>query len=141
MMAPLLAGLLVGAGEPAAVPESGMCVGLGWLTAQPGEVVETVDGPDFKVYYFSVNGDPDHGWGVYWGNFAQVEGNGPTLLKRDGVIVRRAIEDDKFGGYLAERDGEQNHFFGSVFDGSKKDEAFFDRVDFGAVAQNRCRES
>ncbi len=83
-------------------------------------------------------GSTNHRWGVYGGNAAQVRSNGPLLMRRDGVTVHRATEDGKFRGYLAEKGGWQNHFFGSVFDGSTKDKAFFDRIDFGPKGQALC---
>jgi hypothetical protein len=54
------------------------------------------------------------------------------------VIVHRATEDGQLRGYLAERGNWQNHFFGSVFDGSNGDKLFFDRVDFGPKGQALC---
>jgi hypothetical protein len=99
-------------------------------------------GPDFDVLYFETGGRPQtRSWGVYSGNAAQVRGSGPVLLKRDGVTVRRAMEDGKFGGYLAQKGYSQNHFFGSVFLGNASDKAFFDRIDFGPGGQLLCRKS
>ena len=69
---------------------------------------------------------------------AAIGRNGPLLLKRDGVVVHRAVEDGKFRGYLAEKGGWQNHFFGSVFNGTAADKAFFERIDFGKTGQALC---
>lgn len=105
----------------------------------PGEKAFVEDGPDFIVLRFEGPGGPqDHWWGVYSGNFAQAKGDGPLLFERDGVVVHRATENGKFSGYLAEKKGWQNHFFGSVFNGSAADEAFFDRIDFGPRGQALC---
>ena len=125
--------------DAAPVRDGGVCVGLSWVRLAPGERAFVERGPDFNVYRFQrTGGSTDHWWGVYAGNFAQVRGNGPLLLRRDGVTVHRAVADGKFRGYLAEKRGWQNHFFGSVFDGTKKDRSFFDRVDFGAQKQTLC---
>jgi hypothetical protein len=118
------------------VHDGGMCAGLSWTRLAAGEKVSAEQGPDFTVYRFEPSeGSTDGWWGLYSGNFAQVRGNGPLLLKRDGVAVNRAVADGKFRGYLAERKGRQNHFFGSVFDGTARDKQFFDRVDFSARGQ------
>jgi hypothetical protein len=124
-----------------AVPthDGGMCAGLSWIRLAEGETVTAEPGPDFTVYRFEGLKGPDHSWwGVYSGNYAQVRGNGPLLLKRDGVAVHRAVTDGQFRGYLAEKNGRQNHFFGSVFSGTDKDKAFFVRVDFSARGQTLC---
>lgn len=124
---------------PAPAHDGGVCAGLSWVKLAPDEKAYIEDGPDFFVLYFEGKGGPeDHAWGVYSGNFAQVHGNGPLLIKRDGVTVRRALEDGKFRGYLAEKGGWQNHFFGSVFDGTDADKHFFDRVDFSPAGQALC---
>jgi hypothetical protein len=133
--------LAAAADTPGAAPiyDGGVCAGLSWVELAPGEKAFIEQGPDFNVFKFEgSSGSDDHWWGVYSGNFAQVRGNGPRLLKRDGVTVRRAVEDGKVRGYLAERDGWQNHFFGSVFEGSPKDKSFFDRIDFGPKGQALC---
>jgi len=133
--------LAAGAGPQLPIHDGGVCVGLSWVTLAIGEKVTVEQGPDFNVYRFEgPKGPEDHWWGVYSGNFAQVEGNGPLLFKRDGVTVKRAIDDGKFRGYLAEKNGWQNHFFGSVFAGNASDESFFDRVDFGQKGQSLCKE-
>lgn len=125
--------------QPAAVHDGGVCAGMSWVRLAPGEKAFEERGPDFSVYRFEgPGGSDDHWWGVYSGNFAQVRGNGPALLTRDGVTVRRATEDGKFRGYLASRGSWQNHFFGSVFSGSSKDRSFFDRIDFGAAGKALC---
>jgi hypothetical protein len=120
------------------VHDGGFCAGLSWIGLLPGEKLTADDGPDFVVY--RVNGPGKRSWGVYSGNFAQVRGNGTLLLTRDGVVVHAAVEDGKFRGYLAEKKGWQNHFFGSVFIGKPTDKAFFDRVDFGPKGQALCRK-
>lgn len=133
--------LAVAADTPNAAPahDGGVCAGLSWVELTPGEKVFVEQGPDFRVFRFEgPDGPADHWWGVYSGNFAQVQGNGPTLLRRDGVTIRRATQDGEFGGYLAEKSGWQNHFFGSVFEGSPKDKSFFDRIDFGPKGQALC---
>jgi len=128
-----------GASVPAPVHDGGVCAGLSWVRLAPDEKAHIVDGPDFFVLYFEGKGGPaDHSWGVYSGNAAQVRGNGPLLLKRDGVVVHRALKDGKFRGYFAEKGGWQNHFFGSVFDGTDADKRFFDRVDFSPAGQALC---
>lgn len=130
-------------GPPAStvrIHDGGMCAGLSWIRLNPGETVTADQGPDFTVFRFETKGADaaKTAWGVYSGNFAQVRGNGPLLLKRDGVAVHRAIEDGHFRGYLAEKKGWQNHFFGGVFSGTDADRAFFARVDFSAKGQALC---
>jgi len=127
------------ASVPAPSHDGGVCAGLSWVKLAPDEKVYVEQGPDFVVLRFEGKGGPrDHWWGVYSGNSAQVRGNGPLLLKRDGVAVHRALEDGKFRGYLAEKGGWQNHFFGSVFDGTDADKRFFDRVDFSPTGRALC---
>jgi hypothetical protein len=126
---------------PEAVPvhDGGVCAGLSWVRLAPGERAFIERGPDFNVFSFEgPGGSTDHWWGVYSGNAAQVRGNGPVLLQRDGVTVRRASEDGKFRGYIAERKGWQNHFFGSTFKGTPGDKSFFDRIDFSTKGQALC---
>jgi hypothetical protein len=140
MLALLMIALLAAATddtEPAQVRDGGVCVGIAWVTLRPGEKVVREPGPDFSVFRFE---GPDHRtWGAYSGNAAQVHANGPLLLKRDGVEVHRAVEDSQFRGYLAHnKQGWQNHFFGSVFTGAAADKAFFDRIDFGKKGQALC---
>ena len=119
--------------------DGGVCLGPSWVRLLPGEKAFIEDGPDFSVFRFEgPNGAEDHWWGVYVGGYAQVHGNGPLLINRDGWVVHRAIEDGKFRGYLAEKGRAQNHFFGSVFNGTSDDEAFFRRIDFGSVGQALC---
>ncbi|WP_156370225.1 hypothetical protein [Novosphingobium sp. Leaf2] len=133
--------LAAAADAPEAAPthDGGICAGLAWVELGPNEKVFIERGPDFNVFRFEgPAGSTDHWWGVYSGNAAQVQGNGPLLMRRDGVTVHRAIENGKFRGYLAERGDWQNQFFGSVFDGSTKDKAFFDRIDFGPKGQALC---
>ena len=143
-MLPLLLLLAITFDRPdiAPVHDGGICAGLSWVYLAPGEKGTIVHGPDFDVLRFhGPGGLTDHWWGVYAGGWAQVRGNGPLLLRRDGVTVHRAIKDGKFSGYLAEKGVWQNHFFGSVFDGSKKDKAFFDRVEFGPKGQALCAKA
>ena len=143
----LLALLLILAGiDDAPVPapshDGGVCAGLSWVKLAPGEKAYVEHGPDFVVLRFEGRGGPgDHGWGVYSGNFAQVRGNGPLLIERAGVSVHRAQKDGEFRGYVAEKDGWQNHFFGSVFDGTDADRRFFDRIDFGQAGRKLCARS
>lgn len=128
-----------GAQEPALEHDGGVCAGISWIRLLPGERVRKEEGPDFFVLRFEgPSGPDDHPWGVYAGGFAQVRGDGPFLLQRDGVVIHRAIENGEFRGYLAQRGHWQNHFFGSVFSGAATDRAFFDRVDFGARGQSLC---
>ena len=135
----LLAALDDGDPRPAQVHDGGVCAALSWVRLAPAEKASVEDGPDFRVFRFEGPAGPtDHWWGVYAGNFAQVRGNGPLLLERDGVTIHRALEDGKFRGYLAEKGGWQNHFFGSVFDGTDNDKAFFDRIDFSPAGQALC---
>lgn len=126
---------------PDAVPvhDGGICAGLSWIRLTPGEVVSVERGPDFRVLRFhGPSGETDNWWGVYSGNYAPVRGNGPVLLRRNRVAVRRATEDGEFRGYIAAKGNRQNHFFGSVFDDNDKDRAFFDRVDLGSEGQALC---
>jgi hypothetical protein len=140
-MLPLLALLAGAADQPKAAPihDGGLCAGLSWIKLTPSDKASVEYGPDFNVYRVQASSGPSTAWwGVYSGGFAQVRGNGPLLLSRDGVTVRLAREDGRFRGYLAEKSGEQNHFFGPVFRGTAADKAFFDRVDFSANARARC---
>ncbi|MBB3909494.1 hypothetical protein [Sphingomonas desiccabilis] len=140
-MLPILLLLAVVADTPDAPPihDGGICAGLSWVHLAPGEKISVERGPDFKVFRFhGPASESDHWWGVYFGNAAQVRGNGPLLLRRNGVTVRRATEDGQFRGYLAKKGGWQNHFFGSVFNGSDKDRDFFDRIDFSSKGQALC---
>ena len=124
---------------PAKIHDGGVCAGLSWVKLAPDEKAFIEDGPDFFVLRFEGKGGPDdHWWGVYSGNFAQVSGNGPLLMKRDGVTVHRAMKDGAFRGYVAEKGGWQNHFFGSVFDGTDADKRFFDRIDFSPAGRALC---
>ena len=118
------------------VHDGGVCAGLSWIRLLPAEHVRVEDGPDFMVLRFE--GPQGLEWGVYSGNHAQVRGNGPLLLRRDGVIIHRAFEGGEFRGYLAEKGSWQNHFFGTVFTGADRDRVFFDRVDFSARGQSLC---
>lgn len=121
------------------IHDGGVCTGLSWIHLAPDERVSIDRGPDFVVFRFhGLAGGTDHWWGVYGGNAAQVRGDGRLLLRRDGVTVHRATEGGKFSGYLAARGAWQNHFFGSVFDGSDHDRAFFDRIDFGPQGRVLC---
>lgn len=136
----LISAALLATPANAAAPAGSVCAGLARVALLPGEKVSVDHGPDFDVYRVSRPAGPkDQGWGVYSGGFAQVRGNGPVLLTRDGVVVRRAVEDGAFRGYLAVKGYSQDHFFGSVFSGSDADRAFFDRVDFGPKGQALCR--
>lgn len=140
-MLPILMLLAAAADAPEAAPthDGGVCAGLAWVELAPNERAFIERGPDFAVFRFEgPGGSTDHWWGVYGGNAAQVRGNGPQLLRRDGVSVRHATEDGKFRGYLAKKSGSQNHFFGSIFDGSTKDKGFFNRIDFGPKGQALC---
>ena len=140
LLLPLLAPALMAETVPADIHDGGICIGLGWATLQPGEKVEVEHGPDFYVYYFSSSDDAS-AWGVYLGSAAQVTGNGPTLLKRDGLKIKRADKDGEFRGYLVQQRYSQNHFFGSALKGTKADRAFFDRVDFGETGKALCRKA
>jgi len=125
--------------ELAPVHDGGVCAGLSWIDLKPGERVFVERGPDFNVFRFEGSAGPeDHWWGVYSGGFSQVHGNSLLLVGRDGVQVHRATENGKFRGYLAEKGRLQNHFFGSVFDGTNADKHFFDRIDFGSRGQALC---
>jgi hypothetical protein len=137
----LISAALLAASAQAAPTTGGACVGLARVTLLPGETVAVDHGPDFDVYRVSgPAGSKGHDWGVYSGGFAQVKGNGPVLLSRNGVVVRRAIENGEFRGYLAAKGYGQDHFFGSVFKGTDADRTFFDRVDFGPKGQALCRK-
>lgn len=143
-LALLFALALVQAGAPEAarpvrLVDNGFCAGISWITLAAGETVSADEGPDFIV--FRVAGPGQAWWGVYAGNAASVSGqDGLTLAERDGVRIRRAHSEQGVAGYLAEnRQGWQNHFFGSVFNQTEADIAFFDRVDFSPAARERCR--
>jgi hypothetical protein len=118
--------------------ENGFCAGISWITLRPGETVTMDEGPDF--YVFRVAGPADESWGVYSGNASQVSSaDRREIVRRNGVTISAATENGEFRGYLAANSqGWQNHFFGSVFDGSTRDIAFFDRVDFSAAGQAKC---
>jgi len=120
--------------------DGGVCIGIAWVKVRDGEEVHVQNGPDFTVTYFQ---NPKHQaegwWAAYAGWWAQAKGMGEPLLRRSDVVIRRAVEDGKFGGYLAEKkNGWQNHFFGSIFHDSATDLAFFDRIDFGPAGQALC---
>jgi hypothetical protein len=139
LAAALLLAILQPAGGQVPLFENGFCTGISWITLRPGEVVTRDDGPDFTV--FQVRGPGDAWWGVYAGNAAQVSGmDAHAFAQRDGVTITSRTDRDGFRGYLA-RDsrGWQNHFFGSVFHNASGDLAFFDRVDFSAAGQAKCR--
>lgn len=126
---------------PADVHDGGVCIGLGWLTLAPGEQAVVSEGPDYAVFYFSKADDPSYDWGVYDGSAPQVSATGPTLLERDGIAVVKSAAGGKFRGYIAKGSSySMNHFFGSVFDGTEKDKAVFDRVDFGETGKALCRK-
>jgi hypothetical protein len=139
---PLALALLIAAPQEGAVlpiKEGGFCTGLAWVAATEASGWSQDIGPDFSVYRY--NG-PDGKWlGIYGGNASQVSNSsGKRLFARDGVTVRSTIVDGKFRGYLAtNKAGWQNHFFGSVFNNTPQDRAFFDRVDFGPVGREKCR--
>ena len=141
MLALLLALSLAAAGEGDDPPvhDGGVCVGLSWVTLDPGETVTVEQRTDFTVYRFHGGKDaPDRAWGVYSGNYADVDSVGKVLLETQGIAVERVIEDGRFAGYLAQRGDDQNHFFGSVFTDDETDKRFFDRVDFGPKGQALC---
>lgn len=125
-------------GQPVETFEHGFCAGISWVTLRSGETVTVDFGPDFRV--FRVAGAADQSWGVYSGNAAQVSyAARRRVARRNGVTLNAVTEDGAFRGYLAiDRQGWQNHFFGSVFNGSARDLAFFDRVDFSAAGQAKC---
>jgi hypothetical protein len=125
-------------GQPVEMFENGFCAGISWITLRSGEAVTADEGPDFRV--FRVTGPEGHSWGVYSGNAAQVSyAARRQVARRSGVTLSAVTEDGAFRGYLAaNRQGWQNHFFGSVFDGSARDLAFFDRVDFSPAGQAKC---
>jgi hypothetical protein len=130
------------AAAQAPIHDGGTCAGLSWVTLAPGERAFVERGPDFNVLRFEGSAGPnDHWWGVYSGNFAQVNGNGPVLLEVDGVVIRRALENGQFRGYLAQKGNWQNHFFGSVFNGTDADKSFFARIDFSARGQALCAKA
>ena len=138
----LATGTLDDAATRSRVHDGGICAGLSWVALAPGEKAVVKRGPDFDVLRFAGPAGPnDHWWGVYSGNAAQVAGNGPILLKTNGVIVRRALENGQFRGYLAQKGNWQNHFFGSVFNGTDADKGFFARIDFGARGQALCAKA
>jgi hypothetical protein len=137
----VLAAVALAATAESALPlapshDGGVCIGFSWAALQPGETAHLEEGPDFRVFRFQ--GPGEQWWGVYSGNFAQVEGNGELLISRDGVVIHRASKDGKFRGYLAQKGSWQNHFFGSVFHGDSGDKAFFDRIDTSAKGQALC---
>jgi hypothetical protein len=120
---------------PDAIPihEGGICTSFSWIRLVPEESVSVEEGPDFNVFWFNGSGGKtDRPWAVYDGNGSLVKGSGPILLRHDGITIQRAVESGKFVGYLAEKGGWRHHFFGSLFDGSDKDLALFDRVDFSS---------
>ena len=118
--------------------ENGFCAGISWITLREGETVAREDGPDFAVW--RVNGPGDAWWGVYAGNAAQVSGlDAHPFTARDGVTITARSDSNGFQGYLAQnRQGWQNHFFGSVFHNGRDDLAFFQRVDFSPAGQAKC---
>jgi hypothetical protein len=126
-------------GQPVETFENGFCAGISWITLRPGETVTVDEGPDF--YVFRVTGPSNLSWGVYSGNAAQVsDADRRQVARRNGVTISAATEGGRFRGYLAvNSDGWQNHFFGSVFNGSATDIAFFDRVDFSEAGQAKCQ--
>ncbi len=114
--------------QQAAPAPDHFCTGLARIELKPGDELAPEDGPDFRVYYVTLADGTN--FGVYDGNFAQVSGGEATLaFERGGLKLNRMKVDGVFRGYLVvDRQGEQNHFFGSVFKGDKSDAAFFDRV-------------
>ena len=127
-------------GLPLDASSGGFCTGLAWVTVTDGTGLSVDRGPDFRVFRYDRS--TTEWWGIYSGQFAQVSDGRMTLLfARDGVRVSRVTVDGRFRGYLAvNRDGFQNHFFGSPFKGDSSDEAFFDAVDFGSTGQAKCHE-
>ena len=138
----ILLALTVALQNPVMTPtihDGGICAGISWITLASNEKVSVEQGPDFEVLRFEgPGGSEDRWWGVYSGRAAQVSGGKAILLSRDGVIVRRAEENGVFRGYVAERNGTQNHFFGSVLNGTPADKAFFNRIDFSPKGQMLC---
>jgi hypothetical protein len=121
------------------VHDGGVCAGLSWVRLAPSEHAAVESGPDFNVYRFNgPAGEDDHWWGLYSGRYANAKAEGRNLLEHDGVTVKRAVKDGKFSGYLAEKEGRQNHFFGSIFSDSSADLSFFARIDFGTTGQTLC---
>ena len=124
------------------VHDGGVCVGISWVQIAPNAQVTREPGPDFNVYRFNgPAGENDHWWAVYSGRYANADADGPILIQRDGVTIRRAVKDGKFEGYIGERDGRQNHFFGSIFSDTSSDLELFARVDFGPTGQALCEKS
>lgn len=125
-------------GLPLGIEEGGFCTGLAWVqTDQPA--VMTVDrGPDFRVFRFDKSSS--EWWGIYAGNASQVgSGEKKVFFRRDGVQVESVTVDGTFRGYLAtDKEGFQNHFFGSPFRNDRSDLAFFAAVDFGAAGKSLC---
>ena len=138
----ILLALTVALQNPVTTPplhDGGICGGMSWIRLAPHEKVSVEQGPDFNVLRFErPGGAGDHWWGVYIGRAAQVSGGKAILFSRDGVTVRRAEENGVFRGYVAERKGTQNHFFGSMLNGTPADRALFDRIDFGPRGQMLC---
>lgn len=99
----------------------------------------TVDhGPDFRVFRFDKS--QSEWWGIYAGNYSQVSnGIRKPFFERDDVRVEAVTVDDRFRGYLAtDKNGVQNHFFGSPFQNDPSDLAFFESVDFSAAGKALC---
>ena len=139
MLALMLAALMQSAATPEIVHDGGVCVGLSWVHLASREQVVVEPGPDFDIYRFhGPDGEDDSWWAVYSGRYANAKAQGPTLVERDGVVVRRAVKDAQFTGYLAEKEGLQNHFFGSIFKDQTSDLALFSRVEFGPAGQSLC---
>lgn len=121
-------------------PTNSFCAGLSWVTLRPGETMKEERGPDFSV--FRVSGPGTIYWGVYSGMAGQAKPDEKHLFMRDGVVVSPSHEKGSFHGYFAVNSkGWQNHFFGSVFKDTAVDKSFFNRVDFSAFGQARCRKS
>lgn len=126
----MLLPLLLSIASPQAAPDR-FCATISTVRLHSGETVQRSRGEDFDVYYVS---GPEGEFGVYDGRYAQVsDGVKTKAFVRGSLIVYRVAMDGEFRGYLvANADGEQNHFFGTVFKGDRSDEAFFDRVTFAA---------
>ena len=140
MLATIL-GLIAAATAPSSLAhEGGVCVGLSWVKLSSSENVSIQNGPDFDVFRFQgTDKNGEYWWAVYRGRFASATA-ASTLLKKEGITVRRAVADGKFDGYLVEKDGEQNHFFGPIFKDTSTDAKFFDRIDFGSNARSLCEK-
>ena len=124
--------------NPVRLVDRGFCVGLAWVTLQPGEVATVDYGPDFNVY--RVRGPGKAEWGSYSGFAGQSKPDVKHwLLARNGITVFRGVDDrGAFNGYFIGDSSRQNHFFGTVFKDARSDASFFARVMLGTPAKAKC---